>query len=107
MNTLPGEIDRDIEIASRAMRSQSWPGEMAEEMEQRANRIDAFLADVRLDDPHGRFISGDAERIVDLERALHDLCDAFQQVYEAEYGPAPAGENGVYHYARRLLGEAP
>lgn len=42
-----------------------------------------------------------------LRADLHDLCDAFQQVYEAEYGPAPAGENGAYHHARRLLGETP
>lgn len=35
--------------------------------------------------------------------ALHDLCDRFEQVYEANYGPAPAGENGVYHHARRVV----
>jgi len=41
------EMQHDIEIATRAMRSQSWPGEMAEEMEQRARRINDWLASLR------------------------------------------------------------
>ncbi len=47
-----------------------------------------------------------AKHTTELRNALHDLCDAFKQVYEAAYAPAPAGENGVYHHARKLLGES-
>lgn len=43
-NRFDDELLRDIGIASRAMRSQSWPLDMAEEMERRSRRIDAFLA---------------------------------------------------------------
>ena len=48
----------------------------------------------------------DTERVEALEHALHDLCEHFQQIYAALYGPAQAGDNGVYHRARDLLGEA-
>lgn len=43
-NRLDDDLLRDIGIASRAMRSQSWPGDMADEMDRRSRRIDAFLA---------------------------------------------------------------
>ena len=48
----------------------------------------------------------DTERVEALEYALHNLCEHFQQIYAALYGPAPPGDNGVYHHARDLLGEA-
>ncbi len=53
-----------------------------------------------------REFSIDAAQAQKETRALlSELCDAFKQVYEASYGPAPAGENGSYHAARRHLGE--
>lgn len=47
MDALPGHeaMTGDIRIAARFLRASSWPGEMAEEMEQRSRRLDAF-ADV-------------------------------------------------------------
>jgi hypothetical protein len=43
------------------------------------------------------------ERRKELTEALSNLCDAFRQVYEDNYKPALASENGVYHHARTLL----
>lgn len=39
---LSSEILRDIEIAARAIRSSSWPLDMAQEMEMRSYRLEAF-----------------------------------------------------------------
>lgn len=38
----------DISIAARALRASSWPGEMAEEMEQRSRRLDALVDRLRV-----------------------------------------------------------
>lgn len=35
--------------------------------------------------------------------ALHDLANQFDQVYQANYAPAPTAENGIYHHARAVL----
>ena len=42
---LDPDLRSDIRTGARALRSSSWPGEMAEHMEQVANRLARFAAD--------------------------------------------------------------
>lgn len=41
----------DVRIAARFLRASSWPGEMAEEMEQRSRRLDAFAEALEISPP--------------------------------------------------------
>lgn len=69
----PAEIMSDIQTAARFLRASSWPGEMAEEMERRSHRLDAF-AD-----------SMNAPRGVTPDPQTADA--AFAEWWEAQYGP--------------------
>ncbi len=71
--TDPRTIAADIETAARAIRGSSWPGEMAQQMEERANRLLTHAANLTSEPDSADLLAHIAE-LEDLIESSLPLC---------------------------------